>query len=183
MTKLSFFSPLAALLALFACRSSAPQQGTKPAGYPIQPVDIRQVHLTDSFWLPVIERVQAVTIDYALEKCRQEGRMDNFLIAAGQLAGPVRGAMPFDDTDLYKIIEGASSSLISAPNPALTRRLDTLIGIIAQGQEPGGYLTTWRTIDPARPPAPWVKVIEGQRWESLESSHELYNAGHLYEAA
>ncbi|MCB0668493.1 MAG: glycoside hydrolase family 127 protein, partial [Saprospiraceae bacterium] len=55
--------------------------------------------------------------------------------------------------------------------------------IIKTGQEKDGYLTTWRTIDPAKPPADWVKVIEGKRWESLEMSHELYNAGHLYEAA
>ncbi len=183
MTKIPFLLLLAALLAMGSCQSPAGQPADLPGSYPIQPVDIRQVHLSDSFWLPVIERVQAITIDYALEKCRQEGRMDNFLLAAGKLEGPARGAMPFDDTDLYKIIEGASSSLISAPNPELARRLDTLISIIALGQEPDGYLTTWRTIDPARPPAPWVKVIEGKRWESLESSHELYNAGHLYEAA
>jgi DUF1680 family protein len=91
--------------------------------------------------------------------------------------------MPFDDTDVYKIIEGASNSLISAPDPRLEALLDTLIDIIEIGQEADGYLTTWRTIDPAHPPATWIKVIEGKRWESLEMSHELYNAGHLYEAA
>ena len=74
-------------------------------------------------------------------------------------------------------------SLISAPNPELEKQLDDLIEIIGIGQEPDGYLTTWRTINPKKPPAPWVRVIEGRRWESLESSHELYNAGHLYEAA
>ncbi|MEJ2111372.1 MAG: glycoside hydrolase family 127 protein [Acidobacteriota bacterium] len=74
-------------------------------------------------------------------------------------------------------------SLISAPNPGLEKELDALIEIIGKGQEADGYLTTWRTINPRKPPAPWVNVIEGRRWESLESSHELYNAGHLYEAA
>ena len=157
-------------------------QTAKP-GYPIQSIDIQQVTLSDDFWLPIIERVQTITIAYALEKCREEGRMENFLIAGGEMTGEVRGAMPFDDTDLYKIIEGASSSLITAPNPELERRLDTLIGIIAKGQEADGYLTTWRSINPAKPPASWVRVVEGKRWESLEASHELYNAGHLYEAA
>lgn len=151
--------------------------------YPIDPVDIRQVKVTDEFWLPIIKRVQEKTIQYALKKCTEEGRFDNFLIAGGAMEGSVKGAMPFDDTDVYKIIEGASNSIISSPNKELEILLDSLIAIIKTGQEPDGYLTTWRTIDPAKPPAKWVKVIEGKRWESLEMSHELYNAGHLYEAA
>ncbi len=153
------------------------------AAYPIEPVDIRNVRMEDDFWLPIIERVQEKTIKYAIAKCEQEGRMENFLIAGGVRQGKVRGDMPFDDTDLYKIIEGASNSLISAPNETLEALTDSLIAIIAIGQEADGYLTTWRTIDPASPPAPWVEVKEGKRWEGLAMSHELYNAGHLYEAA
>ena len=151
--------------------------------YPISPVDIRNVKMTDDFWLPIIKRVQEKTINFALEKCKEEGRFENFLIAGGQLDGEVRGAMPFDDTDVYKTIEGASNSLISSPNQELEVLLDSLIAIVAVGQEADGYLTTWRTINPAKPPAPWVEVIEGKKWEALAMSHELYNAGHLYEAA
>lgn len=164
-----------------------PKQADHPVAdqgeYPISPVDIRHVKMTDAFWLPVIKTVQEKTIPYALKKCREEGRFDNFLIAGGEMDGTTRGAMPFDDTDVYKIIEGASNSLISSPNPELEKLLDSLISIIAVGQEPDGYLTTWRTINPAHPPADWVPVEEGRRWESLGNSHELYNAGHLYEAA
>lgn len=161
-----------------------PPEGTAVlADYPIQPVDIRQVKLTDQFWLPIVERLQEKTITYALQKCTEEGRLDNFLIAGGKKEGTVRGAMPFDDSDIYKIIEGASNSLISSPDPQLESLLDSLIAIIAIGQEADGYLTTWRTINPAKPPAEWVSVKEGKRWESLGASHELYNAGHLYEAA
>lgn len=156
---------------------------SKLATYPIQPVDIRNVKLTDNFWLPVIEKVQKKTLAYALDKSNEEGRFENFLIAGGKMQGEVRGAMPFDDSDVYKIIEGASNSLISAPNPQLENLLDSLIAIVAIGQEEDGYLTTWRTINPAKPPAEWVKVVEGKRWESLFMSHELYNAGHMYEAA
>lgn len=151
--------------------------------YPIKPVDIRNVRLTDAFWLPIVQRVQEKTIEFALEKCQEEGRFENFLIAGGQLDGEVRGYMPFDDTDVYKIIEGASNSLISSPNETLELLLDSLISIVAIGQEADGYLTTWRTIDPAHPPAKWVNVDKGVRWEALEMSHELYNAGHLFEAA
>lgn len=151
--------------------------------YEIAPVNIQHVKLTDDFWLPIIKTVQEKTIEYAIEKCEEEGRMDNFLIAGGKMEGTVKGAMPFDDTDVYKIIEGASNSLISAPNEPLQVLLDSLIAIVKTGQENDGYLTTWRTINPAQPPAEWVKVVEGKRWESLNMSHELYNAGHLYEAA
>ena len=153
------------------------------AGYQIEPVNIQNVKLSDSFWLPIIKRVQEITIAYAIQKCNEEGRFENFLIAGKQKTGEVRGQMPFDDTDVYKIIEGASNTLISAPNPKLDRVLDSLIAIVKIGQEKDGYLTTWRTINPAKPPASWVPVIEGKRWESLQISHECYNSGHLIEAA
>lgn len=174
------------LLTVVSCTSGekeTPSKNQTEKGYQIEPVDIQQIQLTDSFWLPIIERVQEKTIAYALAKCEEEGRIENFLIAGGQMEGTVRGEMPFDDTDVYKIIEGASNSLISAPNKHLENLLDSLISIIKVGQEKDGYLTTWRTINPAEPPATWVKVEEGKRWESLFMSHELYNAGHLYEAA
>jgi DUF1680 family protein len=168
---------------LLNCSSEKKADSDTQSGYKIQAVDIRNVKLTDDFWLPIIKRVQEKTIDFALEKCAEEGRFDNFLVAGGKVKGVVQGAMPFDDTDVYKIIEGASNSLISEPNPELEVLLDSLIEIVATGQEEDGYLTTWRTINPAQPPASWVKVEEGKRWESLFMSHELYNAGHLYEAA
>ncbi|WP_348798107.1 glycoside hydrolase family 127 protein [Flavobacterium adhaerens] len=155
----------------------------KNLGYDISPVNIQDVKITDAFWLPIIKRVQEKTIEYAIHKCEEEGRLDNFLIAGGKMKGEVKGQMPFDDTDVYKIIEGASNTLISEPNPKLEKQLDSLIAIIKIGQEKDGYLTTWRTINPVKPPCTWVPVIEGKRWESLQISHELYNAGHLFEAA
>ncbi|MBC9794941.1 glycoside hydrolase family 127 protein [Sinomicrobium weinanense] len=181
--------PVLLLFITVSCQEKKHRKNTiedadhKETGYLLEPVDIKNVKLTDKFWLPVIETVQKETIAYAIKKCIAEGRFDNFLIAGGKMEGRVKGKMPFDDTDVYKIIEGASYSLISAPNPELEKQLDSLIGIIKTGQEEDGYLTTWRTIDPARPPSTWVDVKEGKRWESLSMSHELYNAGHLYEAA
>jgi DUF1680 family protein len=175
---------IVAIAAVVSC-STVPKEekGAVYAEYPIAAVPIRNVKLMDEFWLPLIQDVQERTIEYALQKCREEGRFDNFLIAGGRMQGEVRGVMPFDDTDVYKTIEGASNSLISAPNPQLEMLLDSLIAIIKTGQEEDGYLTTWRTINPAKPPAKWVKVDQGTRWESMEMSHEDYNAGHLYEAA
>ena len=174
-------------LSLLGCKTdkenSMKEEIKKTITYQLEPVDITNVKMTDEFWLPIIERVQDKTINYAIKKIKEEGRLDNFLIAGGKMKGEVKGQMPFDDTDVYKIIEGASSSLISAPNDTLSRAMDNLIDIIAVGQEEDGYLTTWRTINPSEPPASWVEVKEGKRWEGLSMSHELYNAGHLYEAA
>ena len=158
------------------------QENSQYSDYPISAVTIRDVKINDNFWLPKIKLVQDVTIRYALDKCDKEGRMQNFLVAGGKKKGTYEGKMPFDDTDLYKIIEGASYSLISNPNPELDAYIDSIIAIIKIGQEPDGYLTTWFTINRQKPPASWVKPSTN-RWENIESSHELYNSGHLFEAA
>ncbi len=159
-----------------------PETKNIQSDYSISAVDIRNVAINDNFWLPKITTIQNSTIKFALEKCEDEGRMDNFLIAGKQKEGETKGKMPFDDTDLYKIIEGASTTLISSPNKELDLYLDSLIAIIKIGQEPDGYITTWFTIDRKNPPAPWVKASD-KRWENEISSHELYNSGHLFEAA
>ena len=158
------------------------QENSQYSDYPISAVTIRDVKINDNFWLPKIKLVQDVTIRYAFDKCDKEGRMQNFLVAGGKKKGTYEGKMPFDDTDLYKIIEGASYSLISNPNPELDAYIDSIIAIIKIGQEPDGYLTTWFTINRQKPPASWVKPSTN-RWENIESSHELYNSGHLFEAA
>ncbi len=158
------------------------RKNTQYADYPITAVSIRNVKINDNFWLPKLKLVQDVTIRYAFEKCEQEGRLQNFLVAGGKTKGAYMGKMPFDDTDVYKIIEGASLSLVSKPNLELDAYLDSIIAIIKVGQESDGYLTTWFTIDRQKPPAWWVKPSQ-KRWENEVSSHELYNSGHLFEAA
>lgn len=150
--------------------------------YPISGLSIKDVILNDGFWLPKIKVIQDTTIHYAFDKCDKEGRMENFLVAGGKKEGSYKGKMPFDDTDLYKIIEGASYTLVSKPNPYLDSYLDSIIAIIKTGQERDGYLTTWFTIDRQKPPAWWVNPST-HRWENESSSHELYNSGHLFEAA
>ncbi|MDR3217777.1 MAG: glycoside hydrolase family 127 protein, partial [Dysgonamonadaceae bacterium] len=145
--------------------SCAGNQATGQAGYPIQQVKLNQVELTDRFWLPKIHTIQEKTIRYAFDKCESEGRLENFTTAGNVIrggTGKARGAMPFDDTDVYKTIEGAAYSLINAPNPDLDSYLDSIISVIAYGQEPDGYLTTWRTIDPKSPTANWVKSGGGR---------------------
>ncbi|MES2894084.1 MAG: beta-L-arabinofuranosidase domain-containing protein, partial [Bacteroidota bacterium] len=148
--------------------------------YPIQPVAFTKVHVHDQFWKPKMQVNASVTIPYILKMCREHGRIDNFLAAAGKRENKVCSEFPFDDTDVYKWIEGASYALQVEPNPSLSKYLDTLVGIIAAAQEKDGYLFTFRTIKPAVP----HEWIGSKRWEKDSIlSHELYNSGHLYEAA
>ena len=147
--------------------------------YALREVNFTQVHLSDNFWLPRIETNRTVTIPASFERCEHTGRVKNFLMAA-EKKGKFCTRYPFDDTDIYKTIEGAAFSLATHPDKKLDAYIDSLIVIIKNAQEPDGYLYTARTIDPLNTGG-WVGK---ERWEKeREHSHELYNAGHLYEAA
>jgi DUF1680 family protein len=153
--------------------------------YPVKPVPFTAVHLNDVFWSPRIETNRAVTIPFAFQQCELTGRLDNFVRAAKALRGETlenkkAPGYPFDDTDIYKVIEGASYTLSVRPDPKLDAYVDDLIAKIAAAQEKDGYLYTTRTINP-QSPHPWAGK---ERWElERDDSHELYNLGHLFEAA
>jgi DUF1680 family protein len=147
--------------------------------YPIQPVAFTQVKLADKFWASRIETNRTVTIPASFDRCKSTGRIKNFEMAADG-KGKFCTTYPFDDTDIYKTIEGASYSLAVHPDKQLDAYLDSLIAVVGKAQEKDGYLYTYRTIDPVNPgswagPERWVK--------ENENSHELYNAGHMYEGA
>jgi hypothetical protein len=162
-----------------APRQTAPAPIAALHDYPIRPVNFTDVQVTDKFWLPRIETNRTVTIPASFERCRATGRMNNFEMAATH-QGKFCTIYPFDDTDIYKTLEGASYSLAVHPDPVLAKYLDSLITLIGSAQEPDGYLYTARTIDPAHPHA-WSGP---ERWvKEHELSHELYNSGHLFEAA
>jgi hypothetical protein len=147
--------------------------------YPIKPLAFNQVHLSDNFWLPRLKINEMVTIPASFERCEKTGRVENFVLASTH-TGKFCSIYPFDDTDIYKTIEGASYSLSLFPDAKLEKYVDSLITIIGKAQEPDGYLYTARSIDPLHPLA-WAG---SQRWvNERKLSHELYNAGHLYEAA
>ena len=149
-----------------------------PPDAPISEVPFTQVHLEDSFWTPRIETNREVSIPSAFKECEKNGRFDNFAIAGGLKKGEHRGDFSFDDTDPYKIIEGASYSLAVKYDKELDCYLDSVITLIAAAQEPDGYLTTCVTNKCTRLSGWWGT----HRWEKI-NSHELYNSGHLYEAA
>lgn len=174
---------VATLAALAVLSLPAWTQSTRD--YPVKPVPFTAVHVTDTFWAPRIELNRKVTIPFAFKKAEENGRVDNFIRAAHALRGePFENhnapPYPFDDSDLYKVIEGASYTLSVHPDPQLEGYLDDLIAKIGAAQENDGYLYTTRSIDPLNP----HKWAGPKRWmfEAVDS-HELYNLGHLYEAA
>ncbi len=144
----------------------------------IKEVPFTSVHLNDNFWSPRIETNRTVSIPSAFRECEKNGRFDNFAIAAGLKKGEHRGDFSFDDTDPYKIIEGASYSLSVHYDKQLDHYLDSVINIIARAQEPDGYLTTCVTNKCTRLSGWWGT----HKWDKI-NSHELYNSGHLIESA
>jgi len=164
-------------ISFFARNADAKSENLQ--NYPIKPVSFGNVEVTDEFWAPRIETNRKVSIPYAFGKCEETGRIDNFAIAGGLKKGQQSGDFPFDDTDPYKILEGASYSLSVHPDPKLDKYLDDLIIKIAAAQEDDGYLYTCRTNNATR----LSNWFGEKRWEKLGGSHELYNMGHLYEAA
>lgn len=156
---------------------------SKEGNYPIRPVPFTSVTMTDNFWSPRILNNHRVTIPIAFGYCESTGRIRNFEIAGGLDTGAFRTLYPFDDSDVTKIIEGASYSLQTFPDKDLEAFLDTLIWKIGLAQEDDGYLYTNRTIAEMG----YGKVHEWageKRWEKDHIlSHELYNLGHMYEAA
>lgn len=177
---------LVALLAfVLACAPATDEDSTeldappRPGPARIEPVGIESVTIDDSFWKPRLETNRRVTIPHILDKNEETGRVANFEKAAGLREGPYEGRR-FNDTDVYKIIEAASYVLAQEHDAELDARIDALIELIAAAQREDGYLFPAYTIDPENPAPgvgtePWVHVEAG--------SHELYNAGHLIEAA
>jgi DUF1680 family protein len=149
--------------------------------YPIRAVPFTRTEIADGFWAPRIEKNRAVTIGHNLQSCHRTGRVQNFVVAAKKAEGAFQGVFGFDDTDVYKSLEAAAYALALKPDPALEREVDDLIATIAAAQAPDGYLYTAGQIGKtAEKPICCVGLT---RWVQERDSHELYNAGHLFEAA
>lgn len=146
--------------------------------YPVTPVEFTKVTIRDEFWLPRMETNRRVTIPFAIEQNEKTGRVDNFAIAGSLKQGEYKGER-YNDTDVYKVMEGAAYAMATHSDPEMEKYLDEIIGLIAAAQEEDGYLFTPRTASPEKP----VIGIGEERWSNLAVSHELYNVGHMYEAA
>lgn len=135
----------------------------------LESVSYLDVELTDSFWKPKIEQSQKVGLWHALHQL--EEAIMNFDIAAGIAQGNHKINLA-SDSDVYKIIEGAAYSLHHSPDEKLESTIDTIIDKIVAAQQPDGYLFTY-----------WIIKDLSQKWVDLERKHELYCAGHMFEAA
>ncbi|WP_145027112.1 glycoside hydrolase family 127 protein [Paenibacillus sp. Y412MC10] len=135
-----------------------------------QGVPFTQVKIHDELWKQRLEVCKQVTLRTCLDKCESTGRISNFAKAAGLMKGEFEGIY-FNDSDVYKVLEGAAYLLMADRDPELEAEIDRIIGLIAAAQEPDGYLTTYYTLE-----AP------DRKWTDMEK-HEMYNGGHLIEAA
>lgn len=169
---------IAAALTLSAAAKSPKTQPHN--GYPIGQVPFTSVKVTDDFWGQRLKASRDVTIPLAFSKCEETGRYDNFVKAAHPSDTIKVGGLSFDDTDVYKTIEGASYLMQTYPDKKLDKYIDSVLVIVAAAQEPDGYLYTSRTMNPKHPHE-WAG---SKRWESVEVlSHEFYNLGHMVEGA
>lgn len=138
----------------------------------LRSVPINQVILTDSFWSPRLKINRAITIPSQFHQCEETGRLDNFRRISGKVDKPYEGIY-FNDSDIYKWLEGASWTLATDPdNAELQRMVDTAITEIEAAQQADGYLNTYFSLERA-----------GERWTNLCDMHELYCAGHFFQAA
>jgi hypothetical protein len=138
--------------------------------------DLQHVHITDSFWKPLLDRNRAITIPHNLHMCREVGIVANFERVAGLRDGDYNG-LPNSDEFLYKAIEAACYGLKQQPDVVLEKELDDLIAVLAKAQDADGYLrTVIQMSERGRGPA------NLKRWSNLSDNLELYCAGHLFEA-
>lgn len=136
----------------------------------INQVDFSHVKIQDSFWSPRLEKHTSATLPVCIDQIEnQTGRMQNF-INASKGEGKHSGIF-FDDSDVYKALEGIAYSLINNPNPELEKKADEWISHIASAQQPDGYINTFYTLTGLE-----------KRWKNMDK-HEMYCAGHLIEAA
>ena len=154
--------------------------GAQQTGYPITPVPFTATHVTGGFWKQRLDACRDVTVPLAFSKCEETGRYDNFVKAQHPCDTFKVGGFSFDDTDVYKTIEGASYLLQTYPDKRMESYIDSVLTIVAGAQEPDGYLYTARTMNPKHPHS-WAG---SKRWEKVEElSHEFYNLGHMIEGA
>ena len=160
--------------------------GAEPArDYPIRPVAARDVRFSDAFWGPRLETNRTVTIPFSFQKCEDTGRIENFKVAGGLSNEKWAGMFGFNDSDVYQVMEGAAYSLMAHPDGKLAAYLDQLVTWVAAAQEADGYLYTASTardrIAPKQLKCCYPR--DNKRWLSEIDSHELYNMGHMCEAA
>lgn len=158
-----------ACLALWGCAEQK-QAADQPQLKMIDQIDFSHVHIQDNFWSPRLSKHISATLPVCIDQIEnQTGRMQNF-VNASKGEGEHSGIF-FDDSDVYKALEGIAYSLINNPNPELEKKADEWIDKIAAAQQPDGYINTFYTLTGL-----------DKRWKNMDK-HEMYCAGHMMEAA
>ncbi|MBI5305470.1 MAG: glycoside hydrolase family 127 protein [Chloroflexi bacterium] len=137
----------------------------------LRPVPLDAVTLRDEFWSPRMRINREVTLPSQYAQLEQSGTLDNFRRAAGKINAPFRGRL-FTDTDAYKWLEAIAWTLAAEPDPALAKMADTVIAEIGDSQRADGYLDSF-----------YARETANDRWTNLRDNHEMYCAGHLFQAA
>ena len=186
----------AVLLSATVAIPTMAQKNMKPLsnGYPFTQVPFTSVKIAqNTFWGTRLKAAREVTVPLAFSKCESEHRYKNFEMAAYTLQHPGHAGLntpewdvakfmgfAFDDTDVYKTIEGASYILQTYPDKKMKAYIDSVLTVVGAAQESDGYLYTARTINPKHT----HKWAGETRWSKVEAaSHELYNLGHMVDAA
>jgi DUF1680 family protein len=167
--KATFAAVLHSAIILLAARSSPAAEA--PQHRKLSAVPFTAVKVQDDFWAPRIRINREKSLPHNFKWCEQTGRFSNFAKAGGSTQGKFEGIY-FNDSDVYKVLEGAAYSLADHPDPVLQKMTDEVIAKIASAQQKDGYLNTFFTL--AQP---------GKRWTNLSAMHELYCAGHMIEGA
>ncbi|MCE9552128.1 MAG: glycoside hydrolase family 127 protein, partial [Planctomycetes bacterium] len=160
---------LLAVMSLLPCAATSRADGPQNNG--LTAVPFNEVKVQDEFWAPRIQTNREKSLPHNFAWCEQTGRISNFAKAGGLMPGKFEGIY-FNDSDVYKVLEGASYSLADKPDAALEKTVDDVIAKIAAAQQKDGYLNTFFTLKEP-----------GKRWNNLKDMHELYCGGHMIEAA
>ncbi len=137
----------------------------------LTPLPLTAVTLRDAFWAPRLAVNREVTIPSQLRLLEETGRLANFRRVTGKAGADFRG-LYFNDSDVYKWVEAASWALAVEPDEEIAAMVDAVIADVAAAQRDDGYLNTYYSLERA-----------DQRWTNLRDKHELYCAGHLFQAA
>ena len=149
-------------------------------GASIEPVPFHEVEMTSEFWRPRLITQRKVLVPFAFEKT--EPGVSHLQAAADFLEGKkVEGHRPhrFIDSDLYKVMEGAAYLAQLQDDPELEEQFDRIVKVISAAQEPDGYLYPSHTTGVGNDKS----MMGNEPYTFVVHSHELYNMGHLYEAA
>jgi DUF1680 family protein len=162
----SFSSILCLSVTAFSVSSSVAADLAK-----LESISFNEVQIRDEFWAPRQEMNRTATIPVNFENLEKSGNIRNFELAGKRVTEGYTGPV-FMDSDLYKAMESGAYSLATHPDPKLEKQLDEIIAKIAAAQMPDGYVNTYYTVKEP-----------GKRWTNLRDNHELYCAGHMFEAA